>query len=58
MRWDLPVKQCGDIIKVTDSLVILMCVSTSTMTIFRRRTENMEVIMTKTFSQQDYVLGK
>jgi len=51
-RWDLKNKQCGDKIKVTESLVILMCVSTSTITIFRRRSDDMDEIMTKTFKGQ------
>jgi hypothetical protein len=56
-RWDLEVKQCGDRIKVTKSLVILMCISSKTLTIFRRSTADMEIIYEKTFNNAYTVFG-
>jgi elongation factor P--beta-lysine ligase len=35
---DLPADQCGDVLEVSESVVVLACQSSKTITIYRRRT--------------------
>lgn len=49
---DLPSQQCGDIMKVSEGVVVLACPSKKTITIYRRKT--MGQIFERTFSYNNY----
>ena len=48
----LPVNQCGDVMKVSDGVIVLACPSTKWLTIFRRRT--LKIIYDRQFTQNKF----